>query len=103
VIQNQCFSIPPDDPRAVEVFDLIGLQGVIMSQQNDEAALVNAGGDRTKFDRFDAAMRLVNKKLEEIITEFRLERGGDETCRAGLTYVRGYPVVTGRSTAPPLH
>ena len=102
-ISNQCFSIPPNDPRAKDLFDLIGLQIVIMEQQNTEAALVNAGGDRASFDRHEAAMTMVNEKIEALLLKYRLECGGDETCRVGLTYDRrGYPVVEGRRSNPRL-
>jgi hypothetical protein len=102
--QNQFFAIPPDDPRAVALYDLIGLQGVIIVQQNVEATLVKAGGDRTSYDQLEAAMGIVNKKIEALLREYRLEQGGDETCRVGLTYdARGFPVVNGRAGAPLLN
>jgi hypothetical protein len=104
VIQNQCLFIPPDHPLAVELYDLIGLQGVLMSQQNDEAALVNAGGDRASYDRHDVAIGLVDKEIEALQKKYRVERGGDETCRVGLTYdARGFPVVNGRPGGPLVH
>jgi hypothetical protein len=103
-ISNQFLAIPADDPRAVELYDLIGLQMVLMEQQNHEAALVNAGGDRTSFDRHDVAMGIVNKEIEALLQKYRRERGGDETCRVGLTYdARGFPVVNGRPGRPLLN
>jgi hypothetical protein len=93
-VSNESLKIPPDHPLAIALYDLIGLQGVLMNQQNIEAALVNAGGDRASFDRHDAAMDLVSKEIEAVLKKYRLERGGDETCRVGLTYdARGYPIV----------
>jgi hypothetical protein len=96
-ISNQCLTIPPDHPLAVELFDLIGLQGVLINQLNSEAALVNAGGDRTFLERNEAAMTMVNTKIEALLQEYRDERGGDETCTVGLTYdSRFLPLVKGR-------
>ena len=104
MIQNQFLAIPADDPRAVELYDLIGLQGVIINQQNDEAALINAGGDRTEYDRHDIALKMVNEKIEALLRGYRLERGGDESCRVGLNYdARGFPVVNGRPGGPLLN
>lgn len=104
MISNQFLAIPPDDPRAVELFDLIGLQMVAMEQQNQEAALVNAGGDRTAYDRYNVALALIDEKITSLLIKYRIERGGDETCRVGLTYdARGYPVVNGRPGGPTLH
>jgi hypothetical protein len=103
-ISNQFLAIPPDHPLAVELFDLLGLQMVTMQQQNHEAAVVNAGGDRTSYDRHDAAMRIINDEIEALQKKYRSEHGGDESCRVGLTYgVNGYPVVNGRPCAPTLH
>ena len=104
MISNQFFAIPPDHPLAKELFDLLGLQKVTMEQQNHEAAAVNAGGDRTSYDRHNAAKVLINHRIEALLKKYRLERGGDETCRVGLTYgANGYPIVTGRHCAPTLH
>jgi hypothetical protein len=105
VISNECFHIPPDHPLAKELFDLLGLQMVTMQQQNVEAARVNAGGDRTSYDRHDAAMIVIGRAIEALLEKYRLERGGDESCRVGLTYdACGYPVVSGRLwVVPTLH
>jgi hypothetical protein len=104
MISNQGLKIPPDSPMAKELFDLLGLQKVTMDRANVEAARVNAGGDRTSYDRHDAAMVLINHRMEALLKKYRLERGGDETCRVGLTYdARGYPVVKGRPCGPTLH
>ena len=98
MLQNESLAIPPDHPSAVALFDLLGLQGVVMRQQNAEAALVNAGGDRTSFDRHEAAMALVCKEIESLLDEYRDERYADETCSVGLTHdARGFPVVDGRT------
>jgi hypothetical protein len=105
VISNQRFAIPPDHPLAKELFDLLGLQKATMEQQNHEAAAVNAGGDRTSYDRLDAAMTIICKEIESLLEKYRLECGGDESCRVGLTYgANGYPVVNGRLwVVPTLH
>lgn len=95
-ISNERLTIPPDHPLAVELYDLISLQGVLISQQCSEAVLVSAGGDRASFDRHEAAMVLVNKEVEAALEKYRIERGGDDTCTVGLTYERGFPVVNGR-------
>jgi hypothetical protein len=92
-------AIPPDHALAVELYDLIGLQGVIISKQNAEAELVNAGGDRTQYDRLDTAMGTVNEKVEAIRRQYQVECGS--IGRVGLTYdARGFPVVNGRPGAP---
>ncbi|WOH58529.1 hypothetical protein [Bradyrhizobium sp. BWC-3-1] len=104
MISNECLHIPPDHPLAIELYDLIGLQGVIIGRMNEEAALVNAGGDRSTFDKLQCAMPLVNAEVETLLEEYRSERGGDETCRVGLTCdARGYPVVVGRPGGPLLN
>ena len=104
MISNQGLTIPPDHPLAKELFDLLGLQKVTMEQQNVEAARVNAGGDRTSYDRHDAAMIMIGKEIESLLEKYRLECGGDETCRVGLTYgANGYPIVNGRPCGPTLH
>jgi hypothetical protein len=95
-ISNEFLAMAPDHPLAVELYDLIGLQGVVLNQQNEEATLVNAGRDRTAYDRLDIAMGLVNDKIEAVQKKYRMERGADEACRVGLTYARGFPVVDGR-------
>jgi hypothetical protein len=96
-ISNQFFAIPPDHPLAVELFDLIGLQKVLIDQLNREAATVTAGGDRTLFDQSSIARGMVDREIKSVLEKHRLERGGDETCTVGLTTdVRGYPLVKGR-------
>jgi hypothetical protein len=46
----------------------------------------------------------VDKEIEALQKKYRQERGGDETCRVGLTYdARGFPVVNGRPGGPLLH
>lgn len=48
-------------------------------------------------DHLDAAaMDLVDKEIGATLEKYRIERGGDETCRVGLTYINGVPVVKGR-------
>jgi hypothetical protein len=95
--------LPPDHPSATKLFDLIGLQFVIINQSNVEAALVNAGGDRASFDRHDAAFTLVCKEIESLLDEYRRERYADETCTVGLTYVNGRPIVDGRTRGLMVH
>jgi hypothetical protein len=90
--------LPPDHPSATKLFDLIGLQFVIINQSNVEAALVNAGGDRASFDRHDAAFTLVCKEIESLLDEYRRERYADDDVPVGLTYdARGRPIVDGRT------
>jgi hypothetical protein len=86
-ISNQCLTIPPDHPLAVELFDLLGLQKVLMDR-------MIGGRPRDQLDA--AAFDLVNKEIDATLEKYRLERGGDQTCRVGLTYVNGVPVVKGR-------
>jgi hypothetical protein len=96
-ISNHLFTIPPGDPRAVELFDLLGLQGVLMNQMGWPATVENMTATKAAFD-------LVNDEITELLTNYRLECGGDESCRVGLTYAaNGYPVVDGRPCAPTLH
>jgi hypothetical protein len=54
-------------------------------------------GNRACFDRLDAAMGRVVKEIEAIMNEYRDERGADETCTCGLTYINNRPVVDGRT------
>lgn len=86
-VSNQFFAIPPDHPLAVELFDAIGLQKVILDR-------FVGGAPRDQLD--EAAMDLVDKEIVAILERYRTEMGGDETCRVGLTYVNGVPVVKGR-------
>lgn len=103
-LSNQFLAIPSDHPSAAKLFDLIGLQGVVMKQQNVEAALVNAGGDRASFDRHSAAMHLIDEKIQSLLDEYREERGADETCTVGLTHdSRGLPIVKGRACLTTVH
>jgi hypothetical protein len=103
-ISNQFLAIPPDHPSAIPLFDLIGLQKVCMDQIDSELAAAVTGGDNTLYDQTVLALDVVNKKIEAILKKYRIERGGDETCRVGLTYdARGYPIVTGRPCGPMLH
>jgi hypothetical protein len=103
-ISNQFLAIPPDHPLAVELFYLLGLQGVVISQQNVQAAMVNADGDRTSYDRHEIAMRRLNEAIKTLLDEYRDERGADETCTVGLTHdARGFPVVDGHTCGPALH
>jgi hypothetical protein len=86
-ISNQFFAIPPDHPLAVALFDLMGLQKVLMDRM--------IGGAQR--DHMDAvAFDLVNKEIDATLQKYRLERGGDASCRVGLSYVNGVPVVKAR-------
>jgi hypothetical protein len=86
-ISNKCLMIPPDHPLAVTLFDLIGLQKVLMDR-------MIGGLPRDHLDA--AALDLVDKEIYATLEKYRLERGGDQTCSVGLTYVNGVPVVKGR-------
>ena len=67
-IENVTLFIPPDHPSATELFNLIGLQAVVINKLNAEAARVNAGGDRGAFDRLDQDMRLINEKIKALLS-----------------------------------
>ena len=97
MLSNQCLLLPPEHPLAVELFDLAGLQWVVIDKANAEAALVNAGSDRGAFDRLDQAMHLINEKIATLFAKYREERGADASCTVGFTPdARGLPLVKGR-------
>jgi hypothetical protein len=103
-LSNQRLSMPPDHPLAPELFYLIGLENIIINKSNDEVALVNSGGDRTSFDRLDAAMALVCKQIELLSQKYREERDADESCRVCLTYdARRLPIVKGHPCLTVVH
>jgi hypothetical protein len=97
MLSNQCLTLAPEHPLAIELFDLVGLQWVVIDKQNAEAAKVHAGGDRAAFDRLDEAMRLISEKIQSLFAKYRDECSADASCTVSFTHdARGYPLVKSR-------
>lgn len=93
-LQNQHLTIPPDHAVAVEFYDLQCVQSTIMN----EHYRASVAGDAARVREMEALLAMVDGSIRFLQTQYRCERGGDDSCRVGLTIgSNGYPVVTGRA------
>lgn len=93
MIQNQCLTIPPDHPSAIELDDLLRLEKAVIDRLLIEDSLVNAGGDPALRDQIEAAMWHLGKEIDALLQRYRTEQGADDTYSVGLTYQGRLPVV----------
>jgi hypothetical protein len=93
VTQDQCLTIPPDHPLAIEFYDLQCSQSTFL---NEMLRAVSAG-DTGRAAEMDAALVVANESIKFLQMQYRRERGADDSCTVGLTIgANGYPVVNGR-------
>jgi hypothetical protein len=93
-ISNECLTIPPDHPLAKEFYDLQCIQSMCFSRLNPAFPHYDAA----KVDEFEKALAMACDRIGVLQDQYRAERGGDTTCRVGLTYgANGFPLVDGRA------
>jgi hypothetical protein len=102
VIQNQCFSIPPDHPIAQKFYDAVEIQFALIRERH--SVQCSGSADVARIQIIDRDIKIVGDIITEMQNEIRRERGGDSSCRVGLTYDQsGHPVVVGRRAPITLH
>jgi hypothetical protein len=93
MISNEFLAMPPDYPSAKELYDLECIQSTLLLHMIPGHPYYDAA----KVDEYQKALALAGDRMGVLRDEYRVERGGDETCRAGLTRGdNGFPVVDGR-------
>jgi hypothetical protein len=93
MISDQHFAIPPSHPIAPEFYDLQIIEANLISHLIPG----HPHHDPEKQDEYEKALALTGDRMRQLQDQIRSERGGDASCRVGLTLSEnGYPLVDGR-------